>query len=337
MASIELTRTSPPWLSKSIGTASSERVGSIPLPGEVEKQVVTTASVVTPPTPDVRSDRTRSRHKKALTIAVVLLLLGGSTAGYLISRGPGRQERYLSALTAANIRQQFPTDRVATGNAQRVCKDLESGKPAQGYMRDRVGVQLYCPDFLPGFVVVPTPEEQRDSYLSSLRDAGLAGKFPSDEAAVAHAKALCSALDGGGAQQGMPEDRLGVQVYCAKFLDGFKTLRVVTVKGTFALYDSAPGVYYPAIASAGGSCTGANGYSDIGPGTIVSIKNGSGKILGQDSLGRGSGSRTRCEFAFSIEVTEGEDTYQVEASHRGTITYTFTQLATQGIQLSLGS
>lgn len=278
----------------------------------------------------------RRRHIGLIGILVVLLLGVASLAVAVGGRGPSRKAIYLAALGTAGVREQFATEQVAVANATRVCADLKAGKPAEGFVRDRIGVESYCDEFLPRFKVLPTPEEQQATYLGALRTAGLAGKFSSDQTAVAHAKAVCAALAGGSKQQGMPEDRIGVEVYCGEFLNGYKVLRTITVKGSITLLDSDPGIYYPTIVASGGACEVANGYGDVHPGTQVQVRNGDGKLLGQTTLERGRGTRYRCTLDFQIELTEGESTYQFETGRRGAISFSFAELMTGGPQLSLG-
>src|SRR4051794_25309552 len=45
-------------------------------------------------------------------------------------------------------------------------------------------------------------------------------------------------------------------------------------------------------------CQGAGGYSDIGPGTSVTVKNGDGKVLGAAALGTGIPSSNGVQAAF---------------------------------------
>jgi hypothetical protein len=271
-----------------------------------------------------------------LVVAVAVFALGGALVVKHFTADDTR-DKYLQALTAAGLRDQFANDEAAVANARRICKGLVDGHTPEGYKRDAVGVQSYCSSYYEQFKVIPTPEEQRTAYLAELRGHDLAGKFSSDENAVAHAHKVCNDLDSGGAQQGLPQDKIAVQVYCANFLSGFKVLRTRDIEGIFTLQDSDPSEYFPSIISSGGGCEGSGGYSDIGPGTTVTVKNGSGTILAQTTLGQGVGGYTLCTFSFSVRLTEGEDTYSVEVSHRGAVNYTFSQLDTLGIGVSLGS
>ncbi|OBC01558.1 hypothetical protein A5784_17690 [Mycobacterium sp. 852013-50091_SCH5140682] len=176
----------------------------------------------------------------------------------------------------------------------------------------------------------PPPES---GYLSALKEAGLSNQFNSDANAVAHGHQVCRQLDDGGPQQGLPADKIAVDSFCPQFTQGFHTLDTATVAGIFVVTDSA-GV--DAIASDGASCQGANGYSDVGRDTQVTVKNGKGEILATTALGQGKGNSANCTFSFSFPVTEGQDRYVVSVGHRGEFSYSFGQLRAQGVQIHLG-
>jgi hypothetical protein len=286
---------------------------------------------------DLKPARRRRRLTMLVIAGVVVLAMLGALLGALaLHGGESNAKNYLALLDTRSLRTQFPNDAAALANATRVCGDLKQGGATEGYARDAAAVEVYCPKFLAAFRVVPTPEEQRTAYLAALDQEGLSGRFSSDEQAVAHARDLCGTLEKGGPQQGMPEDRVGVQVYCGKFLEGFKVLRTETIRGTFTLVDSSPSYYYPAIDTLGTLCYGDGGYSDIQPGTAVTVRNGKGELLTQTTLGAGVGSVYRCTMPFSFDVTEGEDSYVVSVSHRGEFTYSFTDLSARGPSLTLG-
>ena len=179
--------------------------------------------------------------------------------------------------------------------------------------------------------------ESKDSkYLKTLRADGYIGEFSSDLNAIAQGKAICDDLKSGGKQQGMPSAKVAVDSYCPKFADGFKILQKATVKGSFTLIDTSPSTYFPAITSSGSSCWGSGGYSDIGAGTRVVVKNGKGEELTHTALGIGTGSTYRSVFTFSFDVTEGESSYVVSVSRRGDQSYSFSDLKYSGVSLSLG-
>ncbi len=177
----------------------------------------------------------------------------------------------------------------------------------------------------------PPPPET--GYLSALREAGLTDQFNSDANAVAHGHRVCRQLEDGGPQQGLPADKIAVDSFCPQFTQGFHTLDTATVSGIFVVTDTAG---LDAIASDGATCAGANGYSDVGRDTQVTVKNGKGEILATTALGQGKGNSTNCTFSFSFPVTEGQDRYVVSVGHRGEFSYTFGQLRAQGVQIRLG-
>ncbi|MEE6165707.1 MULTISPECIES: DUF732 domain-containing protein [unclassified Mycolicibacterium] len=176
----------------------------------------------------------------------------------------------------------------------------------------------------------PPPES---GYLSALKEAGLTNQFNSDANAVAHGHQVCRQLEDGGPQQGLPADKIAVDSFCPQFTQGFRTLDTATVSGIFVVTDS---VGVDAIASDGASCQGANGYSDVGRDTQVTVKNGKGEILATTALGQGKGNSANCTFSFSFPVTEGQDRYVVSVGHRGEFSYSFGQLRAQGVQIHLG-
>jgi hypothetical protein len=170
-------------------------------------------------------------------------------------------------------------------------------------------------------------------YLAALKDSGLTNQFNSDANAVAHGRQVCRRLEDGGPQQGLPVDKIAVDAFCPQFTQGFRVLETATVSGTFVLTDSA-GV--DAIASDGAYCEGADGYSDIGRDTAVTVKNDKGEILATTSLGQGKGDAAACAFSFGFPVTEGQGSYVVSVGHRGEFVYTFEQLRAGGVSIHLG-
>lgn len=186
------------------------------------------------------------------------------------------------------------------------------------------------------FLLVRDRESADDRYLAALDERGVADQFSSDANAIAAGKRFCRTLEEGGKPQGMPADQVAVDIYCPQFAEGFHVLEIATITGTFTLIDDDPNLYNPAIATAGSSCSGSSGYSDIDAGTQVEVKNGAGDILVTTQLGDGSGTSYQCTFPFSFEITEGEDRYVISVTRRGEISYSFTQLKDDGVTLSLG-
>jgi hypothetical protein len=75
-------------------------------------------------------------------------------------------------------------------------------------------------------------------------------------------------------------------------------------------------------------------------GQTVTVKDGLGKVIGTAPLGAGSttDSPYGCTFPFTVMSLPQADIYSVEASHRGSLSYTRTQLEAAGwsVHLSLG-
>jgi hypothetical protein len=184
-----------------------------------------------------------------------------------------------------------------------------------------------------------TPHHQKDTtdadFLSALRDSGLANGYNSDANALAHARQVCRQLDEGAPQQGLAADKLAVDAFCPRFSEGFHILETATASGTFVLIDTVKG-YVSSISSDGTKCQGTHGYSDIGAGTQVMVKNGKGEILATTALGEGHGDDLNCRFSFSFPVTEGQDRYVVSVGHRGEFSYNFEQLRRGGVEIHLG-
>ena len=179
-------------------------------------------------------------------------------------------------------------------------------------------------------------ESVDDKYLAAVRQAGLFGEFNSSANAIADGKQICRKLDDGGPQQGMPVDGVAVEYYCPQFAEGFHVLETATIAGSFTVNDDSPNTYSPSIEVSGSACSGAGGYSDIGPGTEVTVKNGKGDILTTSALEQGEGGRILCSFPFSLEATEGEDRYIVSEGRRGDLSFSFGELKANGVSLFLG-
>ncbi len=249
-----------------------------------------------------------------------------------------------------------PTDLIRDGTAEAVDYEGEEqlehhaigfpadeAQPAKSRSKRRwlfvaiVGVVLLIAGvggvILGGLLGRKSPDQK---YLAALSESGLAGQFASDANAIAHAKQICRTLGEGGPQQGLPVDKVAVDAYCPQFSNGFHVLEKATVKGTFTLINNSPNMYYPAIAVNGPTCSGADGWSDIQPGTQVFVKNSKGDIIVTAELQQGTGNRFRCTFPFSFDISEGEDHYIVSVGRRGELSYTFTQLKNDGVALDLG-
>lgn len=108
----------------------------------------------------------------------------------------------------------------------------------------------------------------------------------------------------------------------------------VTVQFRLADYDTAFA-----------DCQGQGGYSDIGPGTSVTVKSGDGKTLGAVKLGDGEPSSNgvqaaHCDWTASVpEVPADADFYVIEVASRGETTLSREVLAANKwtVDLALGS
>lgn len=176
----------------------------------------------------------------------------------------------------------------------------------------------------------PAPEA---GYLEALKGADLINQFSSEANAIAHGRSVCRHLEDGGPQQGLPADKIAVDAFCPEFNKGFRILESTTVPGVFVLTDS---LGTEAITADGGTCSGANGYADVGASTAVTVKNGTGDILATTALGPGKGDTATCTFSFSFTLTEGQDRYVVSVGRRGDFSYSFGQLRARGVQIHLG-
>lgn len=172
-------------------------------------------------------------------------------------------------------------------------------------------------------------------FLSALKNSGFADQFNSDANALAHGRQVCKQLDDGGPQQGVAANKLAVDAFCPKFSEGFRILETTSASGTFVLIDTSK-EFVSSIALDEDKCHGVHGYSDIGSGTQVLVKNGKGEILASTSLGEGHGDDVNCRFAFSFPITEGQDRYVVSVGHRGEFSYNFEQLRRGDIEIHLG-
>lgn len=108
--------------------------------------------------------------------------------------------------------------------------------------------------------------------------------------------------------------------------------RTLTVQFRLADYDTA--LF---------DCEGAGGYSDIGPGTAVTVRNASGDVVGSSKLGAGKPSSNGrqaafCDWTTEVEVATQDDFYVVEIADRGEITMSADDLAADdwAVSVNLG-
>lgn len=86
-------------------------------------------------------------------------------------------------------------------------------------------------------------------------------------------------------------------------------------------------------------CQGTGGYSDIGTGTPVTLRNGSGDLLATSSLGSGSNVGIGCLWETVLrDVPRQEDFYVVEVGSRGEISNSRSELEAANLtfDVSLG-
>lgn len=95
-----------------------------------------------------------------------------------------------------------------------------------------------------------------------------------------------------------------------------------------------------ATSSDGTGCQGTGGYSDITPGTAVTVANAQGQVIATGALGSGvmasSGELDACSLSFTVpDVPDGLPSYSITISHRGPQVVPSTE-AHSGVALSLG-
>jgi hypothetical protein len=87
------------------------------------------------------------------------------------------------------------------------------------------------------------------------------------------------------------------------------------------------------------NCRGSGGYNDIKSGLSVTVRDGSGDILGTGRLGTGRQRATYgCYFEFSVGGLSKVDFYSVEVGSRGEMTYSFEEMKNNNweVAFSLG-
>jgi len=65
------------------------------------------------------------------------------------------------------------------------------------------------------------------------------------------------------------------------------------------------------------------------------MKDGSGKLLSTGSLAEGTGTATQCTFAFTLPDVPEVPFYTVEVGRRGSLSYSLSDLKSQGWKLTL--
>lgn len=83
------------------------------------------------------------------------------------------------------------------------------------------------------------------------------------------------------------------------------------------------------------SCTGYDGYSDIGQGAQIVVRDDEDTKIALGSLGTGTTIEGWCVFGFKIvDVPTSGTVYSVEISHRGQLS--FSQSEAEDLDLTLG-
>lgn len=108
---------------------------------------------------------------------------------------------------------------------------------------------------------------------------------------------------------------------------GTASKKTVTVHGSLTL---AQGAYKEGD---GTGCTAGDGYSDISPGTAVTIGDDTGATLAVGQLQAGQVTGGGCEFGFDVKVPAGRTSYTVTVSHRGTQVFSADQIGAADMTL----
>jgi len=128
----------------------------------------------------------------------------------------------------------------------------------------------------------------------------------------------------------------GLLASCSSSDSGGDGQETFTVHGRLALIGEGAGAVGP--------CQASGGYSDINPGTQVTVEDASGKKLAVASLGKGEStgpSYVNCRFDILVpDVPAGDGLYVVQVGQRGERTYKQNDLETElgsALNLTLGS
>ena len=96
--------------------------------------------------------------------------------------------------------------------------------------------------------------------------------------------------------------------------------------------------------NAGLPCDGTldtGGYNDLAAGATVTVKNGSGNVIGTGSLKEGTagGDGSTCSMPFTVTDVPQVPFYQVEVANRGNVTFSLNQMRNSKwvVSLTIGS
>ncbi len=103
---------------------------------------------------------------------------------------------------------------------------------------------------------------------------------------------------------------------------------------------------YDAFWFKGSPCYGTGGYSDLGVGAPVTVRNGDGQIIATGSLEEGTSGGLEitdrkvpsCTMPLRVDDVPEVDFYQIEIGNRGALSYSKTDLENRGwvVGFSLG-
>jgi hypothetical protein len=137
-----------------------------------------------------------------------------------------------------------------------------------------------------------------------------------------------------------------VLLYAALFgaFDGFTPGH--RIEGTVELHDAGTSTFHgiEIVVGAGVTCHGTGGYSDIGPGQPVTVKDENGTLLGTSSLGDadllsppGTDGSSFCRFPFSVSGVGDAQVYTIEIGRPGrrAISYPRADLEASGWQVGM--
>lgn len=292
------------------------------------------SDVVSASATSARSDPAPKRRRKRWLLALPLVVVvGAGVVVAVLATRKSDQEQYLASIADLPDPSPFGSDDDALKHAKDLCNDLDKGAEKKGTEADRLGVKYFCKEQLDGFRVLSADELRDENYLSALQEEGLSGDFAADRQALSNAEKVCKDLDDGAKAQGSEADKLGVDFYCDEYSDAFKILQTKRVTGTFEILDSDSHDN-----TIGGACEGDGGYGDLNSATAVIVRNSEGDEVARTALGSGSPTGlTICEFTFTFELKEGEETYILSIGDRGEFSYSWNEITLPGaVALTIG-
>ena len=97
----------------------------------------------------------------------------------------------------------------------------------------------------------------------------------------------------------------------------------IEVKGTLTLDAGGNDIHWLALRDPvdGDPCEGDMGYSDIGEGSAVVVRNGRGDKVGLGHLSEGAAKSGACVFRFTVSDVPDSGIMSVEVAHRGEVSF----------------